>query len=227
MKKIKNWKIIIISSLILLVIILIILIKNNYNFSKKGNNITNKSADEIEKYILNIESYQARVQIVIKSNKNENKYIMLQKYNKGNNIYLQEIIEPENIAGTRFIYDGQNLKIENTKLNLNKIYENYSYIGSHELSLPAFIQDYKENDKSSFYEKENTVILETEVKTENKYTSKKKLYINKEKGKIEKMEIEDKTQNIRIYILYNEIEINDLETEEIVAFSINEIKTNI
>lgn len=227
MKKIKNWKIIIISSLILLMIILIILIKNNYNFSKKGNNITNKSADEIEKYILNIESYQARVQIVIKSNKNENKYIMLQKYNKENNIYLQEIIEPENIAGTRFIYDGQNLKIENTKLNLNKIYENYSYIESHELSLPAFIQDYKENDKSSFYEKENTVILETEVKTENKYTSKKKLYINKEKGKIEKMEIEDNTQNIRIYILYNEIEINDLETEEIVAFSINEIKTNI
>lgn len=227
MKKTKNWKIIIMSGLILLVIILIILIKNNYNFSKKGNNITNKSADEIEKYILNIESYQARVQIVIKSNKNENKYIMLQKYNKENNIYLQEIIEPENIAGTRFVYDGQNLKIENTKLNLNKIYENYSYIGSHELSLPAFIQDYKENDKSSFYEKENTVILETEVKAENKYTSKKKLYINKEKGKIEKMEIEDKTQNIRIYILYNEIEINELETEEIVAFSINEIKTNI
>lgn len=227
MKKSKTKKIIIISGLMLVVIILIILVKNNYNFSKKGNNITNKSADEIEKYILNIESYQANVQILIKNNRNENKYIMLQKYNKENNMYLQEVIEPENIAGTRFIYDGQNLKIENTKLNLNKIYEDYSYIGSHELSLPAFIQDYEQNDKSRFYKKENTVILETEVKSDNKYTAKKRLYINNEKGKIEKMEIEDKTQDIRIYILYNEIEINELEKEEIAAFSINEIKTNI
>ena len=45
------------------------------------------------------------------------------------------------------------------------------------------------------------------------YFCEKILYINKEEGKIEKLEIKDRTQNARIYILYNEIEINELSKE--------------
>ena len=41
------------------------------------------------------------------------------------------------------------------------------------------------------------------------------------------MEINDITQNIQIYILYNEIEINILPKEEILAFSIEAFKENI
>ena len=41
------------------------------------------------------------------------------------------------------------------------------------------------------------------------------------------MEIIDITQNTRIYILYNEIEINTLLKEEVLAFSTKVIEENI
>ena len=55
----KNKKTVVIILATIFFIIIIFLIKNNYKFLKKGNNISNKSADEIKEYILNIESYQA------------------------------------------------------------------------------------------------------------------------------------------------------------------------
>ena len=55
----------------------------------------------------------------------------------------------------------------------------------------------------------------------------KTLYINKNENKIEKMEIKDTTQNVRIYILYNEIEFNNIPKEEVLAFSITITDNNI
>lgn len=216
----KSKKTIIILIGIALIILIAIFIKNNYKKTKMGNNISNKSADQIKEYILNIESYQALATITIKSNKNENTYKVSQKYNKEGNQYKQEIIEPENIKGIQFTYDGINLKIENTKINLSKIYENYNYIGSNELSLISFIEDYKNNGNGNTTEQNGKIILETEKKNSSKYTMSKKLYINKEQGTIEKLEINDRAQNTRIYIIYNEIEINETTQEEVVAFSI-------
>ena len=209
--------ILIISSIV--IIVLIFFTKNNYKFSKRGNNISNKSADEIKEYVLNIESYEAEAKIVIKSNKNENTYLVTQKYHKEGNIYKQEVQEPQKIAGVQFIYDGTNLKVENKGINLNKIYEKYNYIESNELSLASFIEDFKESNESKCVEENVNVILEIQVKDGNKYTASKKLYINREKGKIEKMEIKDRTQNTRVYILYNKIEINTLQKEQVLALS--------
>lgn len=223
----KIKKILIIISSIALILLITFFIKNNYNSLKIGNNISNKSADEIKEYILNIESYEAKATVTIKSNKNENTYILLQQYNKQSNIYKQVVIEPNNIAGVQFIYDGTNLKVENTELSLVKIYEKYQYIESNELSLVAFIEDFKENEEAKCYEENGMVLLETSVKNENKYLSSKKLHINKDKGKIEKLEIKDITQNTKIYILYNEMEINELSKDEILAFSIETLNQNI
>lgn len=216
----KNRKVLLLIICLIITTIIIFLIKSNYKNAKFGNNISNKSADEIKNYILNIESYKAVATITIKSNKNENTYKVEQKFNKENNQYKQEIIEPENIKGVQFTYDGNTLKIENTKLNLHKIYSNYNYINSNQLSLISFIEDYKQNPNSNIKEENNIIILETDSSLANQYVAHKKLYINREKNKIEKMEIQDMTQNTKIYILYNEIEINETQNEEIVAFSI-------
>lgn len=223
----KNKKMLIIIIFTILLLLIIFFIKNNYKISKHGNNISNKSADEIKEYILNIESYQANATIIIKSNKNENTYKVKQQYSKENNVYKQEVIEPDNIKGVQFIYDGNILKIENTKLGLSKLYENYNFINSNELSIISFIEDYKANMNSQIKEEDGRIILEAKVKSENKYVSGKKLYINKAEGKIEKLEIQDITQNTKIYILYNEIEINTEPKEETIAFSINELEENI
>ncbi len=223
----KIKKTIIIFIIVLILILGVILIKNNYKTSKNGNNISNKSADEIENLILNIGSYEANANITIKSNKNQNTYVVKQKYNKEGNLYSQEVLEPSGIAGTLIQYDGKDLTIKNTNLNVKKIYENYSYIESNILSLASFIEDYKQSESKEIKEENGIVILQVKLSNNNKYTMEKTLYINKNENKIEKMEIKDTTQNVRIYILYNEIEFNNIPKEEVLAFSITITDNNI
>ena len=223
----KFKKTIIIFIIVLILILGVILIKNNYKTSKNGNNISNKSADEIENLILNIGSYEAKANITIKSNKNQNTYVVKQKYNKEGNLYRQEILEPSRIAGTLIQYDGKDLTIKNTNLNVKKIYENYSYIESNILSLASFIEDYKQSESKEIKEENGIVTLQVKLSNNNKYTMEKTLYINKNENKIEKMEIQDTTQNVRIYILYNEIEFNNIPKEEVLAFSITITDNNI
>lgn len=223
----KFKKTIIIFIIVLILILGVILIKNNYKTSKNGNNISNKSADEIENLILNIGSYEAKANITIKSNKNQNTYVVKQKYNKEGNLYSQEVLEPSGIAGTLIQYDGKDLTIKNTNLNVKKIYENYSYIESNILSLASFIEDYKQSESKEIKEENGIVTLQVKLSNNNKYTMEKTLYINKNENKIEKMEIKDTTQNVRIYILYNEIEFNNIPKEEVLAFSITITDNNI
>jgi len=187
--------------------------------------MSNKSADEIENYILNMNSYNAKAEITITTNKNTNKYLVKEQYIKQDNVYRKEVLEPENISGMIITYDGSALSIKNTRLNLNNIYENYHEISSNNLSLKTFIEDYLNNKESKMYEESNMVILET--KTENPYNAYKKLYINKENGNPTKMEIEDISHKILIYILYNEIEINNIKKEDILAFNLKAEKHDI
>lgn len=124
----KNKKVIIfVSVLTIIAIIVFFFVKNNYKKINIGNNITNKSIEQIEEYILNISSYKARIEVEVISNKNENKYILMQKY-VSPNISRQEVIEPSNIKGIETIYDGTNLAINNSSLGLSSIYENYQYM---------------------------------------------------------------------------------------------------
>lgn len=195
------------------IICLIFFTKIVYKKIKYGNNIINQSAEKIIENILNIESYKLNATITINSNKNTNTYEVVQKYYKENNLYKQEITSPRNVAGVTFEYDGHNLQIKNTKLNLSKIYENYNYIGSNELSINSFIEDYKSNDFNN-YENSDEIVLETMVRNNNKYRSIKRLYISKKTGLPIKMEIKNNAQNTLVYIVYNEVEINKLKKEE-------------
>ena len=146
--------------LILLVVILIITFfyLNTYKNSKIVNNIDKSN---IKEYILNISSYEARATVTVKSNKNTNKYIVKQQYNS-DKIYKQEVIEPENISGLLTIYDGKNLKIENTKLNLSNIYENYQCISDNSLDLYAFLDSYKK-DESDYELVKKLIIIFIEI----------------------------------------------------------------
>lgn len=212
---------------VIVLVIIIFLVKNNYKKIKTGNNISNKSIDEIKEYILNIESYSANANIEIESNKTKNVYVVEQKYIKGNNSYCQKILEPENLAGMEFIYNGKDLTIKNNNMNLSKIYTNYKFVESNELSLIKFTEDYKKDINAKTYETNDRIIMETQAQQNNIYTQNKKLYIDKKNNKIEKLEVNGITQKTTIYILYNKIEINKLNNEEILAFSTKLINEEI
>lgn len=195
--------------LILLFIIFIISVgfifyKNSIKNLKIGNN---KNSQEIVDYILNLSSYEAEVTVNITSNKNSNKYILKQKYQKDKE-HIQEVIEPSNIAGVKIINDGKNLKIENSNLNLNEIIENYTNLENNNLDLSMFIDEYKNRNESNYEEKDDEIIMKVKNDKENIYVKEKILYINKKTYKPVKLEIKDNKQKERIYILYNEVEIN-------------------
>lgn len=194
---------------LILLIFIIILIVGVIFFKKgfKNNNIgNNKTSQEIVDYILNLSSYETQITVTVTSNKNSNKYILKQKYEKPN-ISLQEVIEPSNIAGVKIENDGTNLKIENSSLNINKIIDNYEYLGNNCLDLSTFISDYKENNKSNFEEINSEIILNTQSSLNNNYIYEKTLHIDKTTLKPTQMEIKDNKQKTTIYILYNEVKI--------------------
>lgn len=212
--------------LIVLVICIIFLKKNDKTF-QFGNNTINKTTEGITEYILNINSYQAKIEVNVNSNKNKTRYQIEQKYISPN-LARQVVEEPSNIGGLTAVYDGTNLKIENTNLNLTTIYENYKELTENHLFLNFFIEDYKSFEGSRTDEKDGIIVMQTVSKnSDNKYMVAKKLYIDKNTAKPIKMEVQDVNQNITVYILYNEININSTKTEEITAFKANPILSKI
>lgn len=200
MKK-KYW---IILLFVVLVIVGIFFYKNRVKNLKIGNN---KTSQEIVDKILNISSYEVKVTINVTSNKNSNKYILKQTYQSPNKS-MQEVIEPSNIAGVKLENDGTNLKIENSQLNLSTILENYNYLGDNCLDLYSFIENYKQDSKSKFEEKDSEIIMKTNGRIDNVYMQEKILHVDKQTYNPTQMEIKDNKQKTTIYILYNEVKVN-------------------
>ncbi len=198
--------------IILILIILGISIFLMFFNNKEAKNMkigNNSSSQDVVNYILNINSYEAEINVEINSNKNNNKYKIKQKY-ENSGIITQEIIEPNNIKGVRITKENDNLRIENTDLNLNIILEKYAYLSDNILDLDSFIENYKNNNESKFSEKNDELILETVDNSNNKNPKHKKLYVDRKTANPTKMEIKDTNKNSTIYIIYNEVKVNSL-----------------
>lgn len=215
MKSKKIIWIIVIASLIAVILFFSIFMILHYKKLQTGNNISDKTLQEIEEYILNISSYEAEIEVKVESNKNTNKYIMKQKY-CGPNIASQEVLEPKNIEGLKVTYDGLNMEISNSKLSLSTIYENYTYLTDNVLWLSDFLENYKSNN-GTITEENGVIVMQTKC-SKNKYSEYEKLYIDRSANKITKLIIEDENKKNRIYITYNKIEIGSLNKDSILAF---------
>ena len=200
----RNRKIFSILAIIVLIIILSIIISKNVTKNKKNGN--NMNSQEIVDSILGLKSYKSKIKVQVNSNKNQNKYILIQEYNIENGC-VQEVIEPENIAGVKIIKKDNNLTIENSQLDLKKIFENYLGLEDNSLDLINFINEYRENSKSEFEEKSGEIIMKTKTDKNNPYLTNKTLYINKEKKLPTKLIIQDNNNNTKIIIEYSEIEL--------------------
>ena len=220
-KEKQNKRKVLIIAIILAIIIIgtIFFIKINNKTAKTSKIGNNSSSQEIVDYILNISSYEAQIEVETKSNKNTNKYKINQQY-IDNGKSVQEIIEPTNIEGVKIIKENNNLKIENTKLSITKIIENYQDITKNNLDLSTFIENYKNNSNSRFKEDNNQIIMETTSIAENNYQKYETLYVSKTNGNPIKLEIKDTNQNLTINIIYNEIKINKLANDNIYAFKL-------
>ena len=179
---------------------------------------------EIEKKILNINSYRAEIDVTIKSNKNENKYKLYQEVKDGKE--TQKVIEPESLRGMEIIYENGNLQIKNTQIDATKIYRNYPYITNNELFLNDFINNFNKSNNKEIKRENNEIMFKLKngkmYNKEQILTVKKSNYINKDNEHLSNninknnsnnnikmtMQILDSNSNIRIYIIYNNIEFN-------------------
>lgn len=208
----KKFFIIVFVLLMFLIFFIFIFSKSEYKSKISGNNIS--KSDNID--ILNMSSYEAIVMVEVHSNKNINKYVMKQKY-LSSNVFYQEVIEPSNLKGLKIVYDGTNTVLENSLLSIKKVYENFQGDVSN-LSLIGFASEYKEGTESYTEETSDELIMKTKIsKSKNKYQMYENLYISKNSNLPTKMEILDINKNITVYILYNEIKINQTSNENILG----------
>ncbi len=203
MKNEKKRKIVIVCFIVTLILIVFLI---SYFFMVKNLKIgNNKSSQEVVDNILNMKTYEAEIEVEVKSNKNQNKYVIKQEYNGENDNY-QEVLEPSNIKGVKITKKNDELKLENTNLNLVSIFENYEYLSENHLDLDSFISDYKESRYSKYKENEDEIIMETFSQNDSKI--EKDLYINRKTGMPTKLEINDTNKKTAVYILYREVNVN-------------------
>ena len=196
----KRYWFILATSLIIIGIVIFFLFFNKKTAKnlKIGNNT---SSQEIVDNILNISSYETVIEVEVNSNKNSNKYKLKQQY-EGENMSVQEVLEPSNIEGTKITKQGNQLKLENTKLQLSSVMENYEYLSNNCLDLSSFIKEYQEDNNANWKEENNTIQMKC---TANE--REKKLEIDKTTGNPTKMEIKDINKKTSIYILYTEVNL--------------------
>ena len=196
----------ILAFIILVIVTLLIcnfFIKTNYKTQQNGNN---KSVKEIEKYFLNVSSYKARVKVSIKSNKNSNFYEFEQEV-KGQSYSRQYTLSPDSLAGMEIIYENGIITLKNTKYNLSQIYNNYPYVVTNSLFLTSFIEGYRNSETKSAIEIDGKIQM-SYISEINKYNNKQILYIDKSSLEPTNLQIFDINNEIKVNIIYNEIELN-------------------
>ena len=183
--------------LFFVIILLIIFAFCYYNTSIFGNNIVIKNENKNVDYVLNnINEYEAEIEVTVKSNKTTNIYKMKQNVSK--NYSSIEVLSKGKINGLKIEMKDRNLKIQNTELKLDKIYENYEPLTNNTLFLNTFIKKFKESN-STTYMKENNIVFEV--------PNFGKLYVDMQTSKPIKLEIKDNTKKTNICINYISIEI--------------------
>lgn len=176
-----------------------------YIFYIFGNN-KNRNQDKVVEDILNkLNNYEANIEVVIKSNKTENKYNMTQVVEGENSKSI--VNYPENIKDMTIELNGEILRVTNSKINMEKFYNDYKAIINNSLFLNSFVNDYK-NNTSKIYEKENEIIIEINTNNNsNTYANFKELHLDKEKKMPKELIIKDTTKKDKIRIIYNDIKI--------------------
>jgi hypothetical protein len=173
-----------------------------YIFGNNGNN-KNINQDKIANEVLKrFNNYEAKISVNVISNKNENFYEMDQYVNNDN---MKMIVNyPENIKGIVIEIKDNTLKILNTILKMEKVYENYGVIIDNSLFLNTIIKDIKENDYSVEETEEEIVLKINKETSQNTYVRYKELHMDK-KYNPKYLIIKDDSKIVRLRIVYTDI----------------------
>ena len=177
-----------------------------YKKSKLGNTIINLSKEKnIENILSNNLKYDAKLKVKIYSNKNENEYNL--KIKEDGEYSLLEVTGNKNISGLRIEKKQGDLIVKDSKLKLEKIYEDYKEFTDNSLLLSSFAKEYQETKDRKEEENDSEFVIKITLKNYNRYIKYKELYIDKQNGLPKRLIIKDSSKQVKISIEYTNIEI--------------------
>lgn len=187
---------------IFVLICLVIFGFSYYIFLNNGNNKTINQDKIANKVLKRFKNYEATISTCVISNKNENYYEINQFVTEDS---MKMIINlPDNLRGIIIENTGNSLKILNTTLNMEKVYENYGLLVNNSLFLNTIENDIQQNG-FSLEKKDDEIILKVELKDSGStYVKYKELYLD-DNYNPKKMIVKDDTKNVRIRIIYTDI----------------------
>ncbi len=190
--------------IIFFIIFFLIFYYKKINFG--NNNIKLNEDDIVDSILSDSLNYKAELIIKIYSNKNDNVYdamiIENEEYSR-----LEITGKKEEITGLLIENSKEKLTIKNTKLNLEKIYEDYKPMINNCLFLKSFSNEYRNNSEIKEKNENDSIIIKIKLKDSTKYIKFKELYLNKETGLPEKLIIKDSDKQVVVCIEYTNIEI--------------------
>lgn len=192
----------------IILVVIFVLIFSCFYYKKifTGNNIIKLSEEDVVESILSDSfKYKAKIKVKIYSNKNENTYEMLEEKTEKHS-YL-EVTSKSDISGLSIENLNDKIIVKNTKLNLEKIYENYNPMLNNCLFLGSFNKEYKEAIKREQYEEDGDIVIKIELSKSTKYIKYKELYIDKKTGLPKKLIVKASDKQVKACIEYINIEI--------------------
>ncbi len=175
-----------------------------YILQSFGNNKTINQDMIANKILKRFKNYEAKINVCVISNKNENYYMMEQFVDE----YSSKLIisSPENVKGIVIENSNGDLKILNSVLNMEKVYDNYGILLTNSLYLNTFLED---SLKYGFTFKENSeeIIINIDINdSTNTYAKEKELHLDRNYMP-KSLIIKDNTNRARIRILYTDMKI--------------------
>ena len=192
--------------IVFVVILVLIFSFFYYKNSKLGNTIIKLNEEKnIENILSNKFKYYAKLKVKIYSNKNENNYSLNVK--EDGEYSLLEVTGENNISGLRIEKKKGDLIVKNSKLKLEKIYQDYKEFTDNSLFLSSFTKEYQETKDIKEEENDNEFVVKITLKNYSKYIKYKELYLDKKNGLPKKLIIKDSSKQVKISIEYTNIEI--------------------
>lgn len=189
-----------------MIFLFLILFIVGYKIFIAGNNKNIENVDELKDYILNISNYELEATVNFYSNKTQNTYTL--KQYKKDNYQKQEIFDEDTREGIIIENENNILKIKNTLLSTERVFNDYKYVLNNAVCLDTFINDYNSVEDKDIEEDELYYIFKVKNKnSQNKYIENKVLYFNKNNNQIEKIEVKDVNNNTTILIKYTKFRI--------------------
>ena len=192
--------------IVFVVILVLIFSFFYYKNSKLGNTIIKLNEEKnIENILSNKFKYYAKLKVKIYSNKNENNYSLNIK--EDGEYSLLEVTGENDISGLKIEKKKGDLIVKNSKLKLEKIYQDYKEFTDNSLFLSSFTKEYQETKDIKEEENDNEFVVKITLKNYSKYIKYKELYLDKKNGLPKKLIIKDSSKQVKISIEYTNIEI--------------------